>query len=219
VSQSPSGSGLPQRGTVVLLAFILSLGLPAAAFAHPVILIDYTMKAQFDSSGLQGFHETWRFDDVHSTEILKMFDKNGNGQIDPAELPALKRGYFDDLKDYSYFASILVNGKEVPTREVSDFSATYEDHRMIYRFFVPLKVPATARDQEVDVTVWDPTYFTDLSPDGEGAFTIDKPDGMAATLSIANDRRHFYNLGPGVALVKKPPFYLKMVVVRFQIAS
>ncbi len=138
-----SGSGLPRGCTVVLLAVILSLGLPGAAFAHPVILIDYTMKVQFDSSGLQGFYETWRFDDVHSTEILKMFDKNGNGQIDPAELPALKRGYFDDLKDYSYFASIVVNGKEVPTREVSDFAATDEDGRMI----VPiLRAAEGARD-------------------------------------------------------------------------
>ena len=208
--------GSLRLGKRFVLWGVLAVGLPVAAFAHPVILIDYSMKIQFDSAGLRGFYETWRFDDAHSTEILKMFDKNGNGQIDPSELPALKRGYFDDLKDYSYFASIVVNGKEVPTREVTEFSATYEDGRMIYRFFVPLSLAATTREEGVDITVWDPTYFTDLTPDGDEALTIDKPGGIVATVSVVNDHRHFYNLGPGMALVKKPPFYLKMVVVRFR---
>jgi len=201
------------RTILFLLGFLV---IPVAAFAHPVVFITFKIQFTFNSSGLEGFNELWRFDQVHSEQILQMFDTNHNGKIDPSELPALERGYFDDLKDYSYFTSIVVDGKEVPTKTVADFSATYEDHRMVYRFFVPLKVPIAASDQEVDVTLWDPTYFTDLSPEGDHAITVSKPNSIEATISVANDHRHFYHLAPDLVLVKAPPFYLRMQVVRFR---
>ncbi len=201
---------------IVVLTLATQVALPRQASAHPVILITYRMQFRFDEHELQGFYETWRFDQVHSAQILQMFDANHNGRIDPQELSALRQGYFDDLKDYSYFTSMVLNAKEVATAEVTEFSAAFENQRMIYRFFVALKAPVTSSEQEIDVTVWDPTYYTDLSPEGEDALTMLRPDSIAATISTANDQRHFYNLAPGVSLVKKPPFYLKMIVVRFR---
>lgn len=200
----------------VLLGF---LAIPVSAFAHPVILITYTVGFRFDSNELQGFTETWWFDQVHSQQILQMFDANHNGQIDPGELPALKAGYFEDLRDYNFFSSVVLNGKAIPTKAVADFSARFENHTMVYRFFVPLKIPVAASGQELDLTVWDPTYFTDLSPRGSDPFTLDKPAPVAATVSTADDHRHFYHIAPDIVIVKKPPFYLKMIVVRFKKAG
>jgi len=192
------------------------LALPVAAFAHPVIIITYGVDFSFSSAGLRGFNEVWHFDKVHSREILQMFDANGNGQIDSGELPALKRGYFDDLEKYNYFTSIVLNGKALPTKGITDFSAAFENNSMVYRFFVPLEVPATADGQELDVTVWDPTYYTDLNLDAGNALKMQKPASIHATISMANDHRHFWQIAPDVVLVKALPFYLKMIVVKFK---
>jgi ABC-type uncharacterized transport system substrate-binding protein len=201
------------------LALALLLGAAAHLSAHPVILITYRQDFSFDSGGLTGFSETWKFDQVHSEQILQMFDANHNGKIDPAEMPALQKGYFDDLKDYSYFTSIVLDGKPVATPDVTNFSAVFEDNRMIYHFFVPLRVAASAEEHELDITIWDPTYYTDLSVEGADALTLRKPASIDASVSVANDHRHFYNLAPGVTLVKPPPFFLKMIVVRFKEAG
>jgi ABC-type uncharacterized transport system substrate-binding protein len=202
-----------------LLPALLFLLIPVCAFAHPVILITYTVGYRFDANGLQGFTETWWFDKIHSKQILQMFDSNHNGTIDPSELPALQRGYFDDLKDYNFFNSVVVNGRAVPTTKVSDFSARFADDQLIYTFFVPLPIPATSSSQEVDITIWDPTYYTDLTPRGNDAVAIEKPSAIDASVSIANDHRHFYHMAPDVILIKPPPFYLKMMVVTFKRAG
>jgi len=210
------GGSAPRRLVLVLAVF---LGAAAHLSAHPVILITYRQDFNFDSGGLTGFYETWKFDQVHSEQILQMFDANHNGKIDPDEMAALQKGYFDDLKDYSYFTSIVLDGKPVATPTVTDFNAAFEDNRMIYHFFVPLRVPASADEHELDVTIWDPTYYTDLSVEGADALTLRRPASIDASVSVANDHRHFYNLAPGVTLVKAPPFYLKMIVVRFKQAG
>lgn len=202
-------------GLLVLLGLFL---VPVSVFAHPVILITFRMEFKFNSRGLEGFWETWQFDAPHSAQILQMFSlrPEPNGEISPSQLPTLKRGFFDDLKDYNYFTSIVVDGKERPAKTVSNFSASYVEGHMIYHFFVPLELPATGDQQELDVTIWDPTYYTDLAPQGSDALTIEKPDSIEASIFAANDHRHFYNLAPGMVLVKAPPFYLKMQVLRFQ---
>jgi len=204
---------IPTLRFLMAAAFI---ALPVAAFAHPVIIITYGVDFSFSASGLRGFHEVWHFDRVHSQQILQMFDANQNGRIDPDELPALKRGYFDDLDKYNYFTSIVLNGKALPTKGVTDFSAAFENNSMVYRFFVPLEVPATSAGQELDVTVWDPTYYTDLNLDAGNALRMQKPSAIHATISMANDHRHFWQIAPDVVLVKALPFYLKMIVVKFR---
>ncbi len=209
----------PSLGAALVLAG--SLLLPGSVSAHPVITIAYRIHFSFSSKGLRGLSEVWRFDQVHSEQIAQMFNLHPGpgGTIDSAELPALKQGYFDDLRDYSYFTTVVVDGREVPTKTVTDFSAAYRDSTMIYRFFVPLDVPAAAWTREVDVTIWDPTYFTDLSPEGSEAVTLAKPPAITASVYTANDHRHFYHLASDLVLMKTPPFYLKMQVVRFRLAG
>jgi ABC-type uncharacterized transport system substrate-binding protein len=202
-----------------LIMAMLFLGIPVSVFAHPVIDITFRQQYVFDAKGLTGFYQTWIFDETHSADILKMFDANHNGAVDPDELPALKKGYFDDLKDYSYFTSIVVDGKPVSTPDITSFRASFENNHMVYRFFVPLVVPAAGADHEVDVTIWDPTYYTDLSIENEDALTVQKPGSITATIAVANDHRHFYHLAPGVSLIKQPPFFLKMVAVQFHAAG
>ncbi|MDA8426626.1 MAG: DUF1007 family protein [Treponema sp.] len=196
-------------------ALLLGLLLPIAASAHPAVKISYWMDFRLDSSGLAGIEETWRFDAKHSEQILEMFDANHNGVIDPSELPALERGYFDNLARYSFFTTIVADGEPVAAKVAKDFSAEYRDHRMYYRFFLPLEIPASSRTREVDVTVWDPTYFTDMEPGDEAAVTVHKPRDITARIYSANDHRHFYNIAPDVRLIKKPPFYLQMQVLEF----
>jgi len=202
-------------GSARFAALLLCLLLPVAASAHPALTISYQMDFRLDSRGLAGIGETWRFDEKHSAQILEMFDSNHNGAIDPSELPALERGYFDNLARYSFFTTVVADGKPVAAKVAKEFAADYRDHRIYYRFFLPLEIPASSRKREVDVTVWDPTYFTDMEPAGEAAITVHKPRDITVRIYSANDHRHFYSIAPDVRLIKKPPFYLQMQVLIF----
>lgn len=208
-----------RRMVVRFAPFLLCLILPFAVSAHPALSISYRLEFRMDSRGLVGIEEIWRFDGKHSRQILEMFDSNHNGNIDPSELPALKRGYFDNLSRYSFFTTVVADGKTVPMDRATDFAAEFRDDRMYYRFFLPLRLSVSTREQKVDVTIWDPTYFTDMEPDGEGSITIRKPPEIEARIYTANDHRHFYNIAPDVRLIKKPPFYLRMQVLEFGRAS
>jgi ABC-type uncharacterized transport system substrate-binding protein len=203
---------------IYLCAAVLLLLFPATAFAHPVVTIRYRLDFRLDASGLRGISETWVFDAVHSAQILKMFDTNGDGRIESSELPSLERGYFDDLKHYSYFTTVVIDGKEAKTGNAQDFSADFDpqNHRMVYHFYLPLVVKAEPRDREVDITIWDPTYFTDLEPVDASAIRLSKPRSISATIHTGNDHRHFYNIAPDVILIRKPPFYLPMQVLKFR---
>ncbi len=208
---------MKKRLLLATIAVMSLLVCPVAAWAHPVVTITFWLKFKLDSTGLVGMDETWEFDQTHSKQILTMFDSNHDGTIGPTELPALKRGYFDHLEKFSYFNTVVLDGHPATLGTATDFSATYRDHRMYYHMFLPLQVKASDRLQEVDVTIWDPTYFTDLEPHGSSAISVEKSDGIAATVYSANDHRHFYNLAPGVTLIKKPPFYLPMHVLKFKL--
>jgi len=201
---------------------LLLLGIalfPASAFAHPVVDISYWLGFKLDSKGLEGINETWEFDQEHSTQILQMFDANHDGKIEPSELPALEQGYFDHLKQYSYFTTIVIDGKAAATGTASKFSADYHDNRMFYHFHIALRISASKEEHEVDVTIWDPTYFTDLEPANSNAITVQAPENLTAKIYTANDHRHFYNMAPDVILIKKPPFYLPMQVLKFKISQ
>ncbi len=198
-----------------LLFAALLASAPAPAYAHPHIWITCRLAFRFDASGLEGFTEVWRFDETTSEQILQMFDANGNGRIDRAELPALKAGYFDGLKDYSYFTSIRVDGLGLPTPTPTAFEADYRDSRMVYRFFVPLALPAGQRAREVTVTVWDPTYFTDIDFEPTAAIAIEKNGAIECGASIESDPLDRYRLPPDLYVSQPPPVTLKMAVVRF----
>ena len=141
------------------IAFLLFAGI-FPALAHPHVFINNKMTVLFDGGVLQGISFQWTFDDMFSSMILSDYDPKGTGQFDAAHVKAVKEGAFDNLENYHYFVAMTVGAKPVAHFKIERFMPSVtETKKLVYSFFIPLKVAVQAKEQSVRLTVYDDTYF------------------------------------------------------------
>ncbi len=200
----------------VFLFVLVAAAAPVQLFAHPHVWIRYRIGFEMNRSRLDGFSEEWVFDPATTKLIEGMFDRNRNGSFEPDELAALKAGYFNNLIHFGYFTNVRINGEAKVVEKVTRFSASIVDGRVVYHFFVPLEIAATARTQKVTVTIFDPTYYTDLGfADTEGV-ALSAPPGADCNVTIEPDHSSKFHIMPGIPITQPPPVVLKMGVVTFR---
>jgi ABC-type uncharacterized transport system substrate-binding protein len=134
----------------------------APLFAHPHVFIDNSFDFIFDDESLRGIEVTWVFDEMFSASIIMDYDANKNRIFEEKESQAVERGAFSNLKNYDYFLHIDIDGKNFTIKTVNDFTAEITDNRMVYHFFIPLKVGARPTYRVVDAGCWDRDYFCDV---------------------------------------------------------
>jgi len=148
-------------------------------FAHPHVFVDVELTIVFDERGLAGFRQRWVFDEMFSSTMLSNFDKNKDHVLDVHEIGEIKKGGFDNLRNYAYFTHIVIDGTIFEVKYVTEFSAEIHDNRLLYTFFVPCHVVAGDQFKQVTFSVFDKTYYTDvalvpdsLSCEGGSAFVV-----------------------------------------------
>jgi ABC-type uncharacterized transport system substrate-binding protein len=147
-----------RRHAVAVLCLFLGSALPV--LAHPHVFIANRSTVTFDQGMLQGISFEWTFDPMFSAMILGDYDPAHTGRFDAASAAAVKAGAFDNLVNYHYFVAIWVAGKPMKKLVIQKFAPSVTDKgRLVYTFFVPLKLPLTAGDQTVLLTVYDDTYY------------------------------------------------------------
>jgi tRNA threonylcarbamoyladenosine biosynthesis protein TsaE len=118
------------------------------------------MTVAFDQGVLQGVTFQWTFDDMFSAMILSDYDPRHTGHFDAAEAQALKAGAFDNLENYHYFIAISVGAKPLKRFPIQRFTPSVTDKgRLVYTFFVPLKLAVAAGEQTVVLTIYDDSYY------------------------------------------------------------
>jgi ABC-type uncharacterized transport system substrate-binding protein len=143
---------------VPVLCLLLGSALPA--LAHPHVFIANRTTVTFNQGVLQGISFQWTFDPMFSAMILGDYDPAHTGRFDAAGAAALKAGAFDNLVNYHYFIAIWVGEKPVKKFPIQKFTPSVADKgRLVYSFFVPVKLPVTSADQTVLLTVYDDTYY------------------------------------------------------------
>jgi ABC-type uncharacterized transport system substrate-binding protein len=148
----------------LLFLFLLA---PAAS-AHPHVFVDYGLTFVFDQKGLSGIAMEWAFDEMFTQMLLEEGDLNRDRRFDSREIAAIKSGAFDNLANYAWFTRILVNGRPFQITAVTSFKAVLKNGRAHYSFFIPCRVPAGGARQQVSLTLYDPTNYTDLALTAEG---------------------------------------------------
>ncbi|OPL14057.1 MAG: hypothetical protein AVO34_06035 [Firmicutes bacterium ML8_F2] len=148
----------------LLIALVLLLGtsIPPAS-AHPHVFVDYGITFVFDQQGLAGIAFDWAFDEMFTQMLVEEGDLNHDQHFDSRESAKIKTGAFDNLANHAYFTHILVNDQPYPVSEITSFNATLKDHQAHYSFFIPCHVHAGKIPQKVSLTLYDPTYYSDLS--------------------------------------------------------
>ncbi|MGA2640255.1 MAG: DUF1007 family protein [Spirochaetia bacterium] len=155
------------------------------AYAHPHVFVNNKMVVSFDAGMLQGISFTWTFDDMFSNMILEDYDPRHTGQFDAAQIKAVKEGAFDNLENYHYFIALAIGNKQISHFKIERFTpSVVEKGKLVYAFFVPLKVPVKPAEQSVRVTVYDDSYYVAFDLLHLDDVSVQAGDDVACDLSV-----------------------------------
>jgi ABC-type uncharacterized transport system substrate-binding protein len=145
------------RQFVALTAMLL---LPVvSAFAHPHVFITSHVAVDMKSSIVNRISIDWTFDELFSQMVVADYDRGKKGYFTESEAAALKKGAFDNLRNYHYFLALFVDNKPKPLPPIADFKPSMHGGRLVYSFALPLDVPIPAAGRELRLTIYDDTYY------------------------------------------------------------
>ena len=171
------------RGSCRVLLLLLIGALPASA--HPHVFINDKVIVTFDAGGLQGIGFTWTFDEMFSNMILSDYDPKHTGHFDAAQVKAVKAGAFDNLANYHYFVALAIGNKPVEHFTIERFTPSVSDgSKLVYSFFIPLKLPFQPANQTVRLTVYDDSYYVAFDLLHLDDVTVQAGPDVACSLSI-----------------------------------
>ena len=152
----------------LLLTFIILL-VPISFFAHPHIIIDYSVELRVNSQGVpEGYYVTWLFDSFFSQEVIFEVDRNRDGILQPNEVQMVYSFAFENTRHFNYFTRFQINQEPmVAVTRVEQFDARIENRQLWYRFFVPFDANGsrtTANTAKINVWVFDETFFSAFLP-------------------------------------------------------
>ncbi len=142
-----------------VLAAAVVLGLARPAVAHPHVWVSAKAEVVFGARGtIEAIRNTWVFDEMYSAFVTEGQAKGGK-LLTRDDLAPLAKSNVEDLAAFGYFTFAKA------TRAKLDFDAPTEvsleereDKRVVLRFTLPLKTPASAA-KAFSFQVYDPTYF------------------------------------------------------------
>jgi|GEM_PF-1921149 len=141
--------------TVIFVFYSVTL------WAHPHVFVDSRVKITMNEDSIEYIDVEWEFDRMFSSTIINEFDKNKNGTIDGAEVMAVKKGAFDNLRDYGYMCKLVLNGKRMKIKQITSFKTKYKNRKIFYLFRIPInrKINNTGK---VILAIYDRTSFCDF---------------------------------------------------------
>jgi ABC-type uncharacterized transport system substrate-binding protein len=177
-----------------LIAWILSFaGIVASAgvvTAHPHVWIDVVATFVFERGKLAGVRLEWTFDEFLSDTLVRTYDKDKDGTFDEKETQQIQAQAFSSLKDQNYFTHLSLGGKKIPIREVTDFSAMLRKGRLVYRFTVPLHPGVDPAKTPVALSVYDETYYVDVSFDRDDPVRFEGVPKLACRYEVREDAKN-----------------------------
>lgn len=151
------GAGRTMRGA----ALAVLLAGPAAA--HPHIFIDTGLEVIFDDQGrAAAVRVAWVYDDFYSLTMIQdqQLDADYDGNLTAEE--EAKLSGFDMNWDADYEGDLYVLAGETPVKmgRPRDWTATYQDGRIISTHVRALEAPVEVAAEPLVIQVYDPGYYT-----------------------------------------------------------
>lgn len=150
-------------GTLMRHRLILALSvffIPAiSAVAHPHVFIASRVSLDVKNGAMNRLSIDWTFDELFSQMIVADYDRGKKGYFTASEAAALKKGAFDNLRNYHYFLALFVDKKPRALPPIVDFKPSMLGGRLAYSFALPLDVPIPAAGRELRLTIYDVTYY------------------------------------------------------------
>jgi len=177
--------GLAARASILAcLALLPALRLQA----HPHVFISSRVTVDFHGGKLAKISMEWSFDELFSQMILADYDKDRKGSFSESEAAALKKGAFDNLRNYNYFLALFVDGRAIPLPFIQDFRPSVRDGKLVYAFTVPLNLSIETKSLELRITIYDDTYYVAFDKMSEADIAILGDDAIDAMVAIEKTR-------------------------------
>jgi ABC-type uncharacterized transport system substrate-binding protein len=172
-----------------LAAAALLLLSAAPATAHPHVFIDYAVVLRFDQGALKSVRMTWTFDEMYSSMLFQDYTSHPRGALSSADQSRLQKGAFEDTADYHYFVDVMLNGKPVEVKKVTDFAAKFEHHRMSYSFTVPIPDAAASGKSALEIAAFDNEFYIDFELVEKDAVSFENAEGLGVTCAPKKARK------------------------------
>lgn len=172
------------RAARVAVAILIALVPALGAYAHPHVFISSRVAVDFDADSLSRVSVEWTFDELFSQMILADFHANKDGSFAEAEAAALKKGAFDNLRNYHYFLAFYVGGKHIALPPIEEFNPSVRDGKLVYAFSLPFAIPIGDTAIELRITIYDDTYYTAFDKMSPSEVVLRGGDSIDAAISI-----------------------------------
>ena len=150
-----------KRWRRLVACVLLTCGVEAS-HAHPHLWV--TMKCQiiFGVDGsIVGVRHAWSFDEMSSAFITLGTEDRQKGTFSREKLASLAEAQVASLKSSDYFTSATVNGIKQQFEPPTDYGLESVDGVLTLHFTLPFRSPLTG--QTLELKVYDPSYFVDIS--------------------------------------------------------
>lgn len=188
LSPMPRYARLP----VALLRTLLScLLLPASlALAHPHVWIAYTASIQMNGTSIVAIDEHWRFTEGFPTQLVGIDQLPERGLLDAAQTKRFRDQAFASLAHASYFTHLFADGSPQAFGEPTGFQVSVEGGKIAYSFRLPLAAPVDIHGKNVELGVWDPSYYVDYEADSDHAVSIGQGAPQTCSIRAFVDKSH-----------------------------
>lgn len=168
---------------VCAVAAVATLCAATPAAAHPHIWIDATVALVAEAEKVREIAVVWKFDPLFSGMVTADFDANRNGRLDPEEIEHLTSLTVPSIAEYDYFTHLRIDGEPVKIEQIRGFRIELRDKLLYYGFSIPLEPRVDPRTTELAFSLYDRSYYTDLSTSADGAIRMmgDWPAGCAVS--------------------------------------
>ncbi len=147
---------------------------PVSLFAHPHVYVDLILQFVTDETGIVGIDEEWTLRANYSARLIQRFDVDHDGTLSSEEQHSLYDAAFSNLATWGFFTHVILDGDEFASYGEERFTAAITNSCLVYRFFLPLHIPA--RGQSAEIIVYDETNYVSFAlrnlidpPSTEGA--------------------------------------------------
>jgi ABC-type uncharacterized transport system substrate-binding protein len=151
--------GIYRQFSFLCAAFASLVASPAAAHPHVWATVRSEIILNADHQ-ITAVRHAWTFDEFYSAMAVQGLDTNGDGVFSVEELKPLAEVNIKSLKDFDYFTFVHIgDGDNLPLKPPENYSLDYDKGLLTLHFTLPLEKPLDAHGQEVQVDVYDPSFF------------------------------------------------------------
>ncbi len=148
-----------RRLAAALCLTTAAMAMPTLVEAHPHVFVTHKAKIVFEKGAIAAIDHVWFFDEFYTAMAVEGLDTNKDSKFSREELHELAKMNIEGLKEFGYFTSATLSGKEIKVGDPADFWLEHIDGILSLHFRTPFSAPLPANAKGLAVSVYDPSFF------------------------------------------------------------